>query len=225
MMTRLRSWRALVLALCACAASCRGWRDTRPYNEPPPPGLEATVLDYVDTDGFDRLFEASLTNQDPVIVIRTDRDKPDWEPRLNAWIAAWNRGGRVAPEPGRTARGQAPVAINGETIREFRQLIDDLMNRVEAIARERAAWWAEERIRSRRVALLKPYSLRFHLDEEKHIQLIFFNGRYAPYYREHVQALAGTEADEPEVWTRALQCSWCKRRKETVQRAARLDPE
>lgn len=217
MMTRSLPARALLLALCVSAASCRWARNTRPYSEPPPPGVKSTVLDYVDADGFDTLFEASLTNQDPVIVIRTNTEKPDWGDRLNAWIAAWNRGGKVAPQPGSTARGQAPLVVNGETIREFRLLVDDLMNRVEANARERSAWWAEEKVLRRRVALLQPYSLRFHLDEDRHIQLIFFNGRYAPFYRDHLQTVAGPDADEPDVWTRGMQCSWCRRPQRTVR--------
>src|SRR5439155_1407439 len=80
----------------------------------------------------------------------------------DAWLAAWNRGGKVGPAAdGRKARGQAPVTVNADTIREFRLLVDDLMGRVETLAKTSSAWYAEERTRSRRVALLKPYNLRF----------------------------------------------------------------
>jgi hypothetical protein len=185
----------------------------RPYREPPPPDLKATAIDYTDSDAFDALFEAALTNQDPVVVIRTAREKPDWEPRLNAWIAAWNLGGKVGP-PKATVRMAAPllpsVTVDADSIREFRLLIESLMDRVEDIARRQSAWWAEERTRARRVALLRPYNLRFHLDEEKTIQLIFFNGSYAQYYPQFMQSIAQAEADEPAEWSRTFRCSRCK---------------
>src|SRR5206468_887030 len=100
--------------------------------------------------------------------VRTGRDRPDWGGRLNAWIAAWNAGGKG---PGRTARGQAPlpgvpgVVLSGEGVRELRLLVDGLMTRVEELAKATSAWWSEERVRSRRVALLRPYNLRFHRGE------------------------------------------------------------
>lgn len=209
-----RRWFVLAIPLlCASALSCRNSRNTRPYREPPPPGITPTIIDYVETDGFDTLFESALTNRDPVILIRTDTSRPDWGPRLNAWIAAWNRGGKVVDEPGRRVRMQAPLSpltVNGETLREFRLLIDDLMKRVEDVARAGSSWWAVERIQRRRIALLKPYSLRFHLDGDKKIQLIFFNGRYSRYYREVMDAMSMRDPDEPAEWTRAVQCSHCR---------------
>lgn len=211
---RKRRWLLLALPLlCAAVLSCRSTRTTRPYREPPPPNIRPTAIEYVETDAFDELFESALTNQDPVILIQTDTGRPDWGARLNAWIAAWNRGGKVVDEPGRRVRFQSPlspVTINGETLREFRLLIDDLMKRVEGAARRGSSWWAVERIQRRRIALLKPYSLRFHLDEDKKIQLIFFNGEYSRYYREFLDAMSLSDADESKEWTRAVQCSHCK---------------
>lgn len=211
---RGRRWLlSAVSLLCAALISCRSVRTTRPYREPPPPDIRPTVLDFVDSEGFDELFESVLTNQDPVIVVQTGSTQPDWGPRLNAWIAAWNRGGRVAEENGRRVRMQAPlspVTINGETLREFRLLIDDLMKRVEDTARRGSSWWAVERIQRHRIALLRPYSLRFHLDEDKKIQLIFFNGKYSRYYREFMEAMALHGPEEPEEWTRCVQCSHCE---------------
>jgi hypothetical protein len=194
--------------LCAGVLSCRSTRTTRPYREPPPSELSPTVLDYVEADGFDALFESALTNRDPVILIQTATSRPDWGPRLNAWIAAWNRGGRVADGP--RARGQAPVTVNGETLREFRLLVDDLLTRAEDAARRGSSWWAEERTQRRRIDLLRPYSLRFHLDGDGKIQLVFFNGMYSRYYRRFMESMAMGESDEPEEWTRAVQCSHCK---------------
>src|SRR5262245_43537143 len=94
----------LALALVA-VLSCRTAAPPRPYREVPPPDLAATTLDYADSDAFDALLETSLVNQDPVIIVRTGHEKPDWGGRLNAWIAAWNQGGKVA---GQTVRGQVP---------------------------------------------------------------------------------------------------------------------
>ena len=62
----------------------------------------------MDADGFDSLLESALVNQDPAIIIQTHATKPDWGDRLNAWIAAWNMGGKVT---GGTVRMQAPVTV------------------------------------------------------------------------------------------------------------------
>jgi hypothetical protein len=183
------------------------------------PDLTPTTLDYVDGDGFDALFEAALVSQDPVIVVRTGRTKPDWDGRLNAWVAAWNRSS--ARRPGRraeadvqtTVRGQSPlspVPLDGDAIREFRLLVNGLLDRVEEAAGSGATWWAEERARSRRVALLKPYSLRFHMNEEGLIQLVFFHGNYAAYYPRHMQLLMKVKTMPDEEWSRCVECSHCR---------------
>jgi hypothetical protein len=187
--------------------------------------VRTTDIDYVDTDGFDELFESALVNQDPVIVIHTGKTKPDWDGRLNAWIAAWNRGGPVTTPL--TVRGQIPlpgVKLDEGTLREFRLLVGNLMDRVEELARDGTAWWAEERVRSRRVALLKPYDLRFHLGAEGDIDLVFFNGNYASYYPDFVQSLTGAtaDADEPREWTRGFRCSRCKAAQDKAETEATL---
>ena len=212
-----RRWLALtIFLLCLPALSCRNTRNVRTYRAPPPPDIKPTVLQYVETDAFDELFETALTSQDPVILIQTETSRPDWGPRLNAWIAAWNRGGKVVDEPRRRVRLQAPLSalaptvVNGDTVREFRLLIDDLMTRTEDLARRGSSWWAEERIQRRRIDLLKPYSLRFHLDENQKIQLLFFNGRYARYYHEIMDAMAMSVVEDTEGWSRAVTCSHCK---------------
>ena len=170
-------------------------------------------LEYVDTEAFDVLLETALLNAPPVLFLQTGHTKPDWGPRLNAWIAAWNRGGSVAP-PGRTTRMQAPflpgVTVDGDSIREFRLLIDSLMDRVEDLAGKGSAWYVEERTRSHRVALLKPYNLRFHMDEDTHIQLIFFNGAYSSSYPEFVRSITASGWGEDAKWARTFECSHCK---------------
>ncbi len=207
-----RRWLVLALPLlCVSILSCRGARTTRPYHAPPPPDLKPTIIDYVEKDAFDRVFESALVNQDPVILVQTGASQPDWGPRLNAWIAAWNRGGKVVEGPHSRAHMQAPLpTVNADTIREFRLLIDDLMKRVDDLALRGSSWWAEERTQRRRIALLKPYSLRFHLDEDKHIQLIFFNGEYSRHYREFMESMSLRDADEAEEWCRDVKCSCCK---------------
>jgi len=188
------------------AAGCWTTRNTRSPVEPPPPDFRPTRIEYLDTDAFDGLFETALTNQDPAILVQTAERKPDWGGRLNAWIAAWNKGGQVeaAPAP-RTARGQIPsVTVDGDTLRELRMLVNDFMDRVEGRAKERSAWWAEEKVRARRVDLLRPYNLRFHVDDGGTIQIIFFNGRYAKQYGEFMR---GVGADAGEDWDRCITCS------------------
>jgi hypothetical protein len=206
-----RTVRGLLLVLLLVLAGCKS-QGTRPYHEPPPPDIKSTVLDYADSDAFDTLLESALVNQDPVIVIRTHHPKPDWEARLNAWIAAWNQGGKVeAPGRQRQVRLQAPgVAVNADSIREFRLLIDDLMGKVENLAARGSSWWAEERVRAYRVALLKPYNLRFHLDDDQMIQIILFNGQYSRYYREYVQSLTTPDDESTGEWSRCITCSRSK---------------
>jgi hypothetical protein len=220
-MYRLRPAAAsAAFALLALVASCAMPRLTRPAVEPPPPGLVPTRLDYADTDAFDTLFEAAILNQDPAILVQTQHAQPDWGDRLNAWIAAWNLGGQPAAA-GEKVRMQAPVVpqvvVDGDSIREFRLLIESLMNRLDDRTREGLAWLAEEKTRSRRVRLLRPYNLRFHLDKDGLIQLIFFNGRYAGHHREFVRGLAGD--DQGEEWERKMVCSMCAGR-----RAPAADP-
>jgi hypothetical protein len=197
---------ALVFAL---AAGCRTPKpDLSTVETPSTADLRPTHIDYADADAFDALFETALVSQDPVIFIQTDHRKPDWGPRLNAWIAAWNLGSR----PNETkARGQVPVVpkvtVDADSIRELRLLIDDLMGRVEDSARAGVTWWAETRMRNRRVALLKPYNLRFHVGDDGRIQLVFFHGDYAAKYEDFVRSLEGA-GDGP--WVRTYQCSHCR---------------
>jgi hypothetical protein len=199
------------LLLCALTAGCRNLHTSRTYQEAlPPRDLNPTIITYVEQDAFDAVFESALVNQDPVILIQTSTTRPDWGPRLNAWIAAWNRGGKAAAEQRGTVRLQAPVTINGDTLREFRLLVDDLMKHVDELARRGSSWWAEERTQRRRIALLRAYSLHFHMDANGNIQLIFFNGTYAPYYRRFMDTIAERDADEPAEWSRCVKCSCCK---------------
>jgi hypothetical protein len=194
---------------------CQTQKATRPAVEPPPPGFQPVTIDFADTDAFDALLESALTNQDPVILVQTANERPDWGPRLNAWIAAWNQGGTVGPPGGRKARMQAPlprVVVDGDSIRELRLLIDDLMGRAEEAAARGSAWYREGRTRAHRVGLLKPYNLRFHQDGSGHIQIIFFNGRYSEYHRNFVQSIADPDPENGEEWTRSVCCSRCRER-------------
>lgn len=197
------------------------------------PELKPTILEYIDSEGFDALLEIALVNQDPVIVIQTGRIQPDWSGRLNAWIAAWNRGGHgtnrkgarrassaggeeEAEEVPRVARGLTPLPqmnVDAEGIREFRLLVGGMLDRAEDLAQHSAAWWIEERARSRRVSLLRPYSLRFHKDEQDLIQLVLFHGSYAAYYPRYMQLLMQKQRMEDEKWTRSVECSCCQEKK------------
>jgi hypothetical protein len=194
--------------LLAVATGCGAWRSARVQLDPPPPDLTPTRIDYVDADGFDALLESALVNQDPAIIVQTQHAKPDWGDRLNAWIAAWNMGGRVTPG---TVRMQAPlvpeVVVDGDSIREFRLLVEGLMGRLGDGTRTGLMWLAEEKTRTRRVKLLKPYNLRFHMDEDGFIQLVLFNGRYAEHHGAFVRALGG--ADAGAEWQRSYECSLC----------------
>jgi outer membrane lipoprotein-sorting protein len=222
-----KSVRAGILLVILLTAGCAARDTTRPYREPPPANIKAERVNYVDSDAFDVVLETALTNQEPVILIQTSHQKPDWGGRLNGWIAAWNAGGKVdAGKEKRTVRfqlGIPSVTVDGESIREFRLLITGLMDRVESMAKDTSVWWAEEKTRNRRIALLKPYNLRFHQDENQNIQLIFFNGRYAPYYRDFMRTLARVESnEESQEWVRGYTCSHCQARRDAAS-ARRAD--
>jgi hypothetical protein len=227
-------WGLPLLWIFVLLAACTDTQKTRRFPNDDWPDITPTMLDYVDADAFDVLFETVLVNQDPVCVVRTRRTEPNWEPRLNAWIAAWNRSDKrkptrraASPETEEapvsvTIRGQAALAsalgkIDGETLREFRLLINDLLTRIETSASTGVSWWTEERIRSRRVALLKPYNLRFHLDEERHIELMFFHGDYADYYPKFMQKMTCAEKPTSQTWDRDVQCSFCVEKRKGLQ--------
>lgn len=185
----------------------------RPARLVPPsegmPELKPALIDYFDSDAFDNQFEAHLVSKEPAIIIRTESARPEWQGRLNAWIAAWNRGGSSRA---RTVRGQVPlpgVKIDSDSIREFRELVGDLLDRTEQAAHTGASWYVNERQRSKRVALLKPYSLRFHRDGDSPIHLVFFHGEYAAYYPHFIRSLMREPEREDEEWTRTVECSHC----------------
>lgn len=211
---------AIVMAAVGCKSTSQSQRAPLPTASMPsaslPANLPSTKIDYVDTDGFDALFEASLVNRDAVITIRTPNEKPDWTGRLNGWIAAWNMGKST---DGRRFRGQIPVAtIDADTLREFRLLIGSVIDRADDAGKAGVLWFQEERTRSRRVELLRPYNLRFHINDEGHIDLIFFHGGYANFYPQFVADL--TEHDDQENWTRGIEFSRCKRlRERSAQRS------
>jgi hypothetical protein len=202
----------LFIGMVAVAAlgvvGCRTTRESHYKSEPQPaPPIRPTVLQYVDSDAFDALFEVSLINQDPLIIVRTDSEKPDWDGRLTAWIAAWNLGNK-ADRPVIRSQIPLPTQVDAEFLREFRLLVFGAVDRAEEAAKTGSAWWREERTRSRRVALLRPYNLRFHVCEDMKIQLILFHGEGAAKYRETMTALTGAEARD---WSRTLECSMsCK---------------
>jgi hypothetical protein len=204
----------LALLLVPLAGSCSLWRVTRPQLDPPPPEVRPTRIEYTDTDVFDALLESALVNQDPAILIQTRYTTPEWGDRLNAWIAAWNLGGRVASSEAGKVRMQSAfvpkIVVDGDSIREFRLLIKGLMDRLDERTRKGLSWLAEERVRDRRVKLLKPYNLRFHMDEDGQIEIILFNGRYADYHRDFVRSLGG----EGEEWERKYVCSLCGSRRQ-----------
>lgn len=216
-MVRMLYRSALMLAFCvglANVVSCTLFSGpVRQAKDPPPADIQATRIEYVDSDGFDALLETSLSNNDPVIIVQTRSTKPDWEGRLNAWIGAWNMGGKVeqATEK-RKVRLQAPllpsVTVDKDSIREFGGLVENFMDRVDRLARESAAWWAEERVLRRRVELLKPYNLRFHQDEDHFIQIIFYNGRYSNQYAAFMKSVIHADSyAEEESWRRTFSFS------------------
>jgi hypothetical protein len=219
---------AFALALVAIAASllvgagCQSIRqafrpalETRVTNSRAVP-FRNTEIDYVDADGFDAIFETSLINRDAVVTVRTPNERPDWTGRLNAWIAAWNMGKSA---DSRRFRGQIPgfPTIDGDTLREVRLLINTVVDRADDAAKSSVNWFREERIRSRRVELLKPYNLRFHMHTDGKIHLIFFHGDYANQYQQFVAMQADCDEDT-KVWSRNnVGLTFCKKMQPTMQ--------
>ncbi|MBY0230005.1 MAG: hypothetical protein K2W96_12045 [Gemmataceae bacterium] len=195
-----------LLLLALAATGCQLFRVT---SKPPTdalPDLEPVRIDYADTEAFDAQFEAALVAGSFAVVVQTENSKPDWTGRLNAWIAAWNAGGR---SKARTIRGQPGLAkLDGDSLRELRLLAGDLLDRAEGLATAGGAWYSDARMRSQRAALLKPYSLRFHR-EAGLIRLVFFHGDYAAYYPRFLQGLRSGEGAAE--WSRTVECSECER--------------
>lgn len=76
---------ALLVGLGALAFGCNTAKPPRTAPSPPRSAdIKPARLDYVDSEAFDLLFETTLLNGQPVIVVQTDRDKPEWGARLNA---------------------------------------------------------------------------------------------------------------------------------------------
>jgi len=196
-----RSALALAAVVIASAWGCQPMRQAfRPALEPRPTEMRNTEIDYVDTDGFDGIFETALVNRDTVVTVRTPNQRPDWTGRLNAWIAAWNMG---KSSDSRRFRGQIPglTSIDGDTLRELRLLVNSVVDRADDAAKLSVNWFREERVRSRRVELLKPYNLRFHMHTDGNIHLIFFNGDYASQYQQFVTMQADCD-ENSKVWRR-----------------------
>lgn len=212
-------WSVVFVALLASSLAgvgCRSLHESRKTPEQKPPGqLITTTIDYVDSDAFDVSLEAALLNRDGAIIIRTPNQKPDWTGRLNGWIAAWNKGKSAES---RLFRGQIPVpTIDGDTLREFRLLATAFVDRAEEASKAGVQWWKEERIRQRRIELLRPYNLRFHMAEDGAIHVIFFHGAHSKQYPQFVTALA--DCNDDEHWTRTMECSKCKKLRQVAARA------
>ena len=109
-------------------------------------------------------------------------------------------------------RGRWPIpsiVVDGDSIREFRLLVNSLMNRVDDVARDGSNWWTEERTRSRRNNMLKPYNLRFHMGDNGTIQMVFFNGSYSQYYKTYMQKLIPCRRGSGRL-VKNLDCTKCK---------------
>jgi hypothetical protein len=179
------------------------------------PDLTPVVIDYIDTEGFDAMLEAALVDQAPVIFVQTTHRVPDWEGRLNAWIAAWNRSGR---NRSKTVRGQLPLTnlpLDADSLGELRKLVEGLLDRAEVAAERNATWWANERERSRRIRLMKPYNLRFHREQDGLIRVILFHGSYASYYPKFMRQLMNEPEMPEESWSRTVECSRRERADQT----------
>jgi len=205
----------LGLAITAGCRTAKPDRVTTPPNTPDQSQSQPQVVrvNYVDSDAFDLFLETALVSNQPAIVVQTNYDKPEWSSRLNEWIAAWNATRRT---PGLRVRGQIPpvpaVVVDGDSLREFRLLIDGLMSRVEESARLGGHWWAERQTRERRVALLRPYSLRFHLGADGRIQLIFFHSNYAAQHKDIVRMVTDPAEEETLDWSPGYSCSLARER-------------
>lgn len=205
----------LLLSMALAVYGCRSPQQDRVSRTQVPRGpLQPSYLSYSDSDSFDLVLETSLVNQEPAIIINTGHEKPDWGGRLNAWIAAWNMGNKGAR---RNARGQIPLTtatIDADFVREFRILVFGVVDKAEDLARSGPMWWREERTRSRRVELLRPYSLRFHVADDMMIRLVFFNGAYASRYAEFMKTMTAAEEGD---WQRSVECSMSVKSHETYR--------
>jgi hypothetical protein len=144
----------------------------RPWRSPPPPPLPSAIP-YVDSEAFDGVLAAALVRQDPVIVVQTASATPNWQGRLNGWIAAWNKGGRVESKHA-VAGTRSLVELPPDSAAVTQEMVDRELDRIEKLARESVAWWIDEQKRRERVAMLQPYLLQMDSDEKGNLRVIFY---------------------------------------------------
>ena len=102
------------------------------------------------------------------------------------------------------------MVVDGDSIREFRLLVNSLMNRVDDVARQartglsrnapfRGAW---------RCSSLTICNSSW--TSRARSNLVFFHGDYARYYPGFMRKLKHTD-EEIESWSRTFDCAQCKR--------------
>lgn len=168
MAQRCRSWLiALVLFSLPVAPGCRA--PERAWCPPPPADFRGRDIRFEDAPAFDALLGNYLTNGTPVIRILLDTPKPDWSPRLVAWMDAYAAGGKVRPAAGKGALSSLLwLASSASSPNEARQLLENLLDRIENKATAATDAWSRAAERKRRTALLQPYLLDAECDPDNH---------------------------------------------------------
>jgi hypothetical protein len=188
-MTRSTVFLVLLLSLLLVGYGGRGSTQSHPNATPltKEERKNATVIEYEDSDAFDGLLEAAITRPDQVILVQTKNSSPDWQGRLNAWIAAWNEGGKVKKGDNlfyKTVRilqrkkepntSEVSVKVPDNTATEIRSFVEGQMDRIERLGRETVDWWKDNRKKTHRVELLKPYQFIFEKGSDGYYQIIFY---------------------------------------------------
>lgn len=179
---RLRAVVSCCLVMFTAGCRIPPWGPVPPPPVPIPSPETITIaptIDYVEDDSFDTTLEAYFRKKTPILVIQTLSTKPNWNGRLNAWLAAWNAGADAHPKPS-PEESRMKLAQRGlidfppDAAEQTRILIEDQIIRIEEAAKQGVRWWRDEQKRKDRTDLLKPYVLEFHRDANQRYQLVFY---------------------------------------------------
>ncbi len=156
-------------------------RAERSYQPPPPPGYPWLDVPYSDSEAFDTLLDCYLQAGKPAIRIVLDTKEPDWLPRMNAWLKAYQAGGQVRQPTGKGGLDSLLwLAGMAQTPSDARQLLETAFDHLETYVKAGLAWWNDEQQRRRRIDLLKPYNLDAVRESRRgdKYSILLCNGRY-----------------------------------------------
>ena len=174
--------RVLLPLLAFGFVGCQASEKLREYQPPPPPNFVCKELPFDDSDAFDAALKLHLSNGAPVVRVLLDSPRPDWPPRLVAWLDAYRAGGKVRPPSGKGVAALAWLGALSGSPTEARQLLESSLDRIAVAGAAVARQVARAQDQAERTALLAGYVLDADQDAARGglFTLVLYNGRYGP---------------------------------------------